>query len=111
MGTDTVHISNLTTCQNMGTINVDDEWWITAYYNSTEHSPMFNTNVSLAPIMGISIIYVAPMNLTSTTANSPGNIPGSKGGPSTSGVGHEFATNLAKVLSLGVLAAVVSAIM
>jgi hypothetical protein len=70
MGTDTIHISSISTCDNVGTIGIGDVLSITAYYNSTEHALMTDTNGTLAPIMGISLAFVADLNVTVTNVNS-----------------------------------------
>jgi hypothetical protein len=79
MGSDTVHISSISSCSNAGTIAIGDTLSVTAYYNSSKYSLMTNTDGSLAPIMGISIVYVADTNLTTTTVSSS-----SSGGTGTS---------------------------
>jgi hypothetical protein len=84
MGADTVHISSISTCYNVGVIGIGDILSITAYYNSTEHALMTNTNGTLAPIMGISLIYVADLNLTTTAANSSDNGATGTSAPSAS---------------------------
>jgi hypothetical protein len=68
MSTDNVHISKISTCSNVGTIDIGDTLSVTAYYDSTKYSLMTNANGSLAPIMGISVLYVADMNLKTTPA-------------------------------------------
>lgn len=83
MGADTIHISSISSCSNMGTIGVGDTLSITAYYNSTEYALMTNTNGSFAPIMGIAIAYVADLNLTVTAVNSSGNGATGTGAPSS----------------------------
>jgi hypothetical protein len=84
MSTDMIHISSISTCSNVGTIAIGDTLSITAYYNSTEHALMTNTNGTFAPIMGISIAFVADLNLTVTTVNSSGNGATGTGAPSAS---------------------------
>jgi hypothetical protein len=84
MGTDTIHISSISSCSNMGTIGIGDTLSITAYYNSTEHALMTNTNGTFAPIMGIAIAYVADLNLTLTATNSSDNGATGTGAPSAS---------------------------
>ncbi|OCK77375.1 hypothetical protein K432DRAFT_445374 [Lepidopterella palustris CBS 459.81] len=59
MGMDMVHISSIQTCANDGTLKVGDTLSITAHYNTSEFSPMVNEDGTLAPIMGISLVYVA----------------------------------------------------
>jgi hypothetical protein len=102
MGTDNVHISSMSTCNNVGVIGIGDTLSVTAYYDSTKHALMTNTNGSLMPIMGISIVYVADMNLISTAANSSDNGATGTGAPSasasTSGSTRELASNLVNLL-------------
>lgn len=67
-----IHISNISTCTNKGTVNIGDEWSITAYYDGSQHALMESSaNGTLAPIMGIALLYVADNNLT-TSANTTG---------------------------------------
>lgn len=61
------HISSLSECST-GQLNTGDNLTVTAYYNTTEYAPMVNTDGSLAPIMGIGILYVA-LNETSTSTS------------------------------------------
>ena len=82
MGTDTIHISSISSCSNMSTIGIGDTLSVAAYYNSSEYSLMTNSDGSLAPIMGIAIVYVADMNLTSTAVNTSGNGVSGTGAPS-----------------------------
>ena len=84
MGTDTVHISSISTCNNAGIIGIGDILSITAYYDSTKHALMTNTNGSLTPIMGISLFYVADLNLTMTAVNSSDNGATGTSAPSAS---------------------------
>ncbi|KAK3316258.1 hypothetical protein B0H66DRAFT_560838 [Apodospora peruviana] len=52
------HISSMSSCALLGKqMNVGDEWTITANYNLTDHAPMTEGD-GLAPVMGISIMYV-----------------------------------------------------
>jgi len=98
MGADTVHISSMSSCSNKGTIGIGDILSITAYYNSSGHSLMTNTDGTLAPIMGIVLAYVADMNLTSTAVNASGSGVTGTGAPSASASKsdgtREFASNL-----------------
>ena len=84
MDTDTVHISSMSSCSNAGTIGIGDTFSVTAYYNAGEHSLMTNSDGSLAPIMGISIVYVAGMNLTSTAVNTSDSGTSGTSAPSAS---------------------------
>lgn len=54
-----VHISHISECTRLGAVRPGDEWSLTAYYNTSKHTPMTNMDGSLEPIMGISLIYVA----------------------------------------------------
>jgi hypothetical protein len=67
MGMDMVHVSSIGVCANVGPVDVGDEFSITAYYNTTLHSPMLNSDGSLADIMGISILYIASGNASIST--------------------------------------------
>lgn len=69
MSADTAHISKISYCFNAGTIDVGDTFSVTAYYDSSKHALMTNSDGSLAPIMGIGLVYVADMNLTMTAVN------------------------------------------
>jgi hypothetical protein len=84
MGADTVHISSISTCHNVGVIGVGDILSVTAYYNSTEYALMTNTNGTLMPIMGIALVYVADLNLTMTAVNSSDNGATGTSAPSAS---------------------------
>ena len=84
MGNDTVHISSISTCHNVGIIGIGDILSVTAYYNSTEYALMTNTNGTLAPIMGIALVYVADLNLTTTAVNSSDNGATGTSAPSAS---------------------------
>ncbi|KAF8853912.1 hypothetical protein BDZ45DRAFT_729180 [Acephala macrosclerotiorum] len=70
MTTDT-HISSISECST-GQLNAGDNWTVTAYYNMTEHAPMTNTDGSLAPIMGIGLLYVALNETSNSTSTSSG---------------------------------------
>ena len=52
------HISSMSSCDK-GRINLGDEISVRAYYNMTAHSPMVDSDGTLAPVMGISIVYIA----------------------------------------------------
>jgi len=67
-GMDMVHMSSITTCDNAGLVKVGDEWSVKAFYNTSEHAPMLDSGDTLAPIMGISLMYVA-----NGTTNASGN--------------------------------------
>jgi hypothetical protein len=55
----TEHIEIMSVCGDLGPTDSDDEWSITAYYDTLAHLPMKNMDGSLEPIMGISLVYVA----------------------------------------------------
>ncbi len=108
MGSDTVHISSISTCNNLGTVGVGDVFSVTAYYNATEHPLMTNTDGSLAPIMGIALVYVADLNMKTTVANSTFDGVTGTGAPSASasssyGVRAFGPQGLAVVLGCGLL--------
>jgi hypothetical protein len=70
------HISSISECST-GQVNLGDNLTVTAYYNTTEYMPMMDTDGTLAPIMGIALLYVAqnetytaPPTSTATTAAS-----------------------------------------
>jgi len=54
-----MHISSISECTDLGSVQPGDEWSITAYYDTSKHSPMTNMDGSLEPVMGISLIFVA----------------------------------------------------
>ncbi len=53
------HISSMSACHNLGHVSKGDEWSITAYYDTSSHTPMTNMDGSLEGIMGIGLAYVA----------------------------------------------------
>jgi len=53
------HISHISKCTNLGAMKPGDEWSITAYYNTSKHTPMTNMDGTLEPVMGIALVYVA----------------------------------------------------
>ena len=109
MGTDTMHISSMSFCENKGSIAAGDKLAVTAYYNTTEYSPMTNTDGSLAPIMGISILYVAEStNGTATTNESTG---GNSSSPYVSAASQESGVGALAALWCGGLATAIMAIM
>lgn len=105
LGTDTVHISSISSCSNAGTISVGDTLSVTAYYDSIKHSLMTDTDGKLAPIMGITIAYIAGTNLMTTAANSSSNgITGSStpsASASKSGSNREIGSNLVDLFLAG----------
>jgi hypothetical protein len=64
-----MHISSISECST-GQVNLGDKLSVTAYYNTTEYMPMTDTNGTLAPIMGIALLYVA-QNETYTAPPAP----------------------------------------
>jgi hypothetical protein len=115
MGNDTVHISSISSCSNVGTIGIGDTFSITAFYDSTKYSLMTNTDGSLAPIMGIAIVYVADINLTSTAVNSSSNGVTGTSAPSASasrsdGTRALGSTLVNLVLSCGLVVGILAAL-
>jgi hypothetical protein len=101
MSGDTVHISKISTCSNAGAIAIGDILSLTAYYDSTKYPLMTYANGSLVPIMGISLLYVADTNLTTTAATGTGAPSGTNapsGLPSTSEGNREIGSNLVHLL-------------
>lgn len=78
MGMDMTQVSSITTCENDGEINAGDEWSVTAFYNTTKYAPMMDSDNTLAPIMGISVLFapdkgvaaIPGSNNTTETANN-----------------------------------------
>ncbi|KUJ16009.1 uncharacterized protein LY89DRAFT_750161 [Mollisia scopiformis] len=66
MGT---HISSITECST-GQVNLGDNMMVTAYYNTSEYEPMTNTDGTLAPIMGIGLLYLAQNEASSSGSSS-----------------------------------------
>jgi hypothetical protein len=88
MGNMGMHISSLSECST-GQVNLGDNLSVTAFYNTTEYTPMTDTDGSLAPIMGIALLYLA-QNETSTsssTSSSTSASPSPTGAGSASGSG------------------------
>ncbi|TVY19817.1 hypothetical protein LARI1_G004723, partial [Lachnellula arida] len=69
MGNVGKHISAIKECDG-GQIALGDNVTVTASYNLTEYVPMMYTNGSLAPMMGIGLVYVA-QNETFTASATP----------------------------------------
>lgn len=65
-----MHISSLTSCST-GQVNLGDKLSVDAYYNGSEYQMMTNTDGSLAPIMGIALVYLAQNETYSSTSTSP----------------------------------------
>jgi hypothetical protein len=96
-----IHLSNISTCTNHGTINPGDSWSITAYYNGSQHALMESSaNGSLAPIMGIAILYVADNNLTSTSTNTTGGGSNSSSSSSSDAARSQFLWSAQQVMLL-----------
>ena len=53
------HISSITKCLDIGTVKLGDTWSITAQYNLTAHPTMMEQDGKLAPVMGITLLYIA----------------------------------------------------
>jgi hypothetical protein len=68
-----MYISNMSSCENGGVVNIGDEFSITAYYNTSEYALMLNSDGTLAPIMGIALVYIAPENANTSTPTSSSN--------------------------------------
>jgi hypothetical protein len=105
------HISSLSTCYNLGSFKAGDEWSLTAYYNTSEYMPMQNTDGSLEPIMGISLVYFVQgdhANATNgsrligkpTGKNATESSSTSDGAPSMSSTARNFWSQFAAVLAV-----------
>ncbi len=55
---DMVHISSMTTCEGSLRTEIGDVWSTIASYNLTAHPPMLESATKLAPVMGISLVYI-----------------------------------------------------
>ena len=64
------HVSSISFCSNKGVMQPGDEWTVTAHYNTSEHMPMENTDGSLEPVMGISLVYYVEGNQFNRTEGS-----------------------------------------
>ena len=58
-GKDTVHISNMSSCHDIGPMKNGEQWAVKANYELMQHAPMLDMDGLPAPVMGISLIYVA----------------------------------------------------
>lgn len=68
------HISSISGCQAPTTqINIGDEWSINAYYNFTQHMPMFESDGDISDVMGISLVFVAENMTEKAMRNFIGN--------------------------------------
>jgi hypothetical protein len=54
-----VHLSSMSSCNNLGGLVQGDELTVTAFYNLSAHVPMTMHNGGLEPIMGVSVLYAA----------------------------------------------------
>jgi len=80
------HISSISACTG-GQVKVGEAWTVTAFYNTSEYTPMMNTDGSLTSVMGISLFYVA-VNQTGTDSTvsvggTASSSPVSSSSPST----------------------------
>jgi hypothetical protein len=80
-----MHISSFSECST-GQVNLGDNLTVTAFYNTTEYMPMMNPDGSLAPIMGIALLYLA-QNETYTSTSISTSAPTATGSGSGSGSG------------------------
>ena len=96
------HISSISACTG-GQVNVGDTWSVNAYYNTSEYTPMANTNGSLASVMGISLFYVA-VNQTGTDSTvTVGGNASSSSSPSSSSSASSPAASTTSAASAGAL--------
>lgn len=58
-GQDTVHISNMSACHDIGHMKKGEQWGVKANYDLMQHAPMLDMDGSPSPVMGISLLYVA----------------------------------------------------
>jgi hypothetical protein len=52
------HIVEMSDCQTAEGLSPGDEWFITAYYDTSKYQPMASHNGHLEPVMGIALAYV-----------------------------------------------------
>lgn len=78
-----MHVSSLSECST-GQVKLGDNMTVTAYYNTSEYMPMTNTDGSLAPIMGIALLYLAQNETYTSTTSASVSTTGSGSGVSTS---------------------------
>ena len=107
----TMHVSSMSFCENKGSIAQGDKLSVTAFYNTTEYTPMTDTDGSLAPIMGISILYVAES--TNGTVATNGSTVGNGSSPyiPVSVAVQQFGVNTLAALWCGALAVGIMVIM
>lgn len=97
MNMDMVHVSSIVSCPNDGTLKKGDTLGVTAHYDTSEYAPMMNGDGSLAPIMGISLLYIAIGGNSSTTPSASGTASST---PSSTAAGvSSIATNAASISS------------
>ena len=70
MTMNTSHISSISTCSNVGIIKAGDRWSVSAYYNTSKYAPMTDSDGSLEPIMGISLVYFVEGTYVNATNGS-----------------------------------------
>jgi hypothetical protein len=58
-GIDTVHVSSMSSCTELGDMRKGQDWWVRATYNFKQHAPMLDMDGSLSKVMGIVLLYVA----------------------------------------------------
>lgn len=111
MSMNTMHVSSMSFCENKGSIAQGDKLSVTAFYNTTQYTPMTDTDGSLAPIMGISILYVAES--TNKTVANNGSTVGNGSSPyiPVSAAVRKFGVNTLAALWCGGLAVGILVIM
>lgn len=82
-------------------INAGDNLTVTAFYNTTEYMPITNTNSSLAPIIGITLLYLAQDKTYTSTSTSTSSSPTPTGSGSGSGVSSSFSHAAAAMVTSG----------
>jgi hypothetical protein len=86
MGIDNVHISNMSTCSDVGTLHKGDNLTVQAFYDTNLRAPMMGANGTLEPIMGIALVYIANGTAANaTSSNSTSITGGSMSAPSSGG--------------------------
>ncbi|KAH8797547.1 hypothetical protein F5882DRAFT_475323 [Hyaloscypha sp. PMI_1271] len=102
-----MHISSLSECST-GQINLGDKLTVTAFYNTTEYMPMTNTDGSLAPIMGIALLYLAQNETYTITSTSKSSSPTGSGVSSSSSHAAAAMVTSGPVLVAGAMGAMVA---
>jgi hypothetical protein len=95
-----MHISSLSECST-GQINLGDNLTVTAFYNTTEYTPMTNTDGSLAPIMGIALLYLAQNETYTIISTSKSSSSTPTGSGSGSGVSSSSSHAAAAMVTSG----------